>query len=294
LIAVLGPTAAGKSALAMELARRTGAEIISVDSMQVYRGMDIGTAKPTPLERRAVSHHMIDIADPEQEFTVAEFRRKGREVIAGSDSPLIICGGSGLHFRSIVDPMSFAPTDPDVRAELEGMSLDELVRELLRDDPEAATHVDLANQRRVMRAVEIRRLGGGTPSERFDTSEAEKLRRYESEVSFVAVGVDPGDALPGRISARLDEMREGGLVDEVKRLAPRLGRTARAAVGYSEILGALERGAGMDQAFSSIARNTTRLARRQRTWFQRDPRIVWIPWTSEAEQLADRAEEVMK
>ena len=150
----------------MQIAERIGAEIISVDSMQVYVGMDIGTAKPNLLERRGVPHHMIDVASPETEFSVAEFRRIARETLESSDEPMLITGGSGLHFRALVDPMSFAPTDPEVRRELEQMPFDEVVAELLRVDPEAARHVDMANPRRVVRAVEIWRLSGETPSAR--------------------------------------------------------------------------------------------------------------------------------
>ncbi|MFB3050973.1 MAG: tRNA (adenosine(37)-N6)-dimethylallyltransferase, partial [Acidimicrobiia bacterium] len=162
MLAILGPTASGKTEVAIEIAGRIGAEVLSVDSMQVYRGMDIGTAKPSVIERRGIRHHMIDVVDPESEFSVAEFRRQGRAVMNSADSPLIITGGSGLHFRALVDPMSFAPTDPTLRSELEGSQLADLVAELKTADPEVGSHVDLANPRRVIRAVEILRLSGET------------------------------------------------------------------------------------------------------------------------------------
>ncbi|MGB8361250.1 MAG: isopentenyl transferase family protein, partial [Acidimicrobiia bacterium] len=149
---MVGPTASGKTSLAIEVALRLGAEVISVDSMQVYRGMDIGTAKPTIIERRGVTHHMIDVVEPEDEFSVAEFRRLARRVMVEADRPLIVAGGSGLHFRAVVDPMSFAPTDPELRAELEATPLDGLVDELRAVDEESGTRVDLANKRRVVRA----------------------------------------------------------------------------------------------------------------------------------------------
>ena len=152
--------------MAIEVAQNLGAEVISVDSMQVYRGMDIGTAKPTVIERKGVVHHMIDVVDPSVEYTVAEFRRMGRHIIERSSKPLIISGGSGLHFRALVDPMSFAPTNPALRSELEAEDHLMLVDELTKADDRAGLLVDLANPRRVIRAVEVLRLTGETPSDR--------------------------------------------------------------------------------------------------------------------------------
>jgi tRNA dimethylallyltransferase len=275
--------------VAIRVAEQLGGEVLSVDSMQVYRGMDIGTAKPTLLERRGVPHHMIDVVDPEDEFTVAEFRRIGRRALEDAGTPVVvITGGSGLHFRALVDPMSFAPTDAGLRAELEVRETGDLVGELLAADSEAGTFVDLANPRRVVRAVEVHRLTGETPSARAGTALAQDVRRYVPEIGFEALGVDPGADLDVRIDARLDEMRRGGLVDEVRALRPRLGRTARSALGYREIAGALDGITDLDEAFRLIAANTKRLARRQRTWFQRDPRIRWIPWIEDIEQRTDR------
>jgi tRNA dimethylallyltransferase len=280
--------------MAIEIATRIGAEVISVDSMQVYRGMNVGTAKPTVIERRGVAHHMIDVADPEDEFSVADFRTMGRKVIESTESPLIITGGSGLHFRALVDPMSFAPTTATLRRELEAMTLGELVAELNALDPEAGRHVDLSNQRRVVRAIEIARLTGETPSSRAASAEAEDLRRYVPEMDFVAVGVDPGSELDERIDRRLVAMREGGLVEEVTGLRRRLGRTARTAVGYREILAHLDGDGDLDQAFAEIAANSRRLAKKQRTWFQRDPRIRWIPWMETEAERVERAMEIMR
>lgn len=277
----------------MQVAERLGAEIISVDSMQIYVGMDIGTAKPNLLERRGVVHHMIDVASPETEFSVAEFRRLGRSVIEAGSSPMLITGGSGLHFRALVDPMSFAPTEPGLRAELEQLPIEELVAELRGVDPQAEQHVDMANSRRVIRAIEIWRLSGETPSKRASSAEAEDLRRYVPEIEFTAVGVDPGDALESRVESRLEEMRSGGLVAEVAGLRPRLGRTARNAVAYREVLDSLEGLCTIDDAFERAARNTRKLARRQRTWFQRDPRIRWIPWLDDNTSRVDRVLEAM-
>lgn len=278
--------------MAIEIASRLGAEIISVDSMQVYRGMDIGTAKPTVIERRGVAHHMIDVVDPSQEFSVADFRRVGKPLL-DTDKPVIITGGSGLHFRALVDPMSFAPTDPELRAELEDTSLQALVSELEGVDPGAGRHVDLANERRIIRAVEIYRLTGETPSSRAASAEARDLDKYVAEIPFSAVGVDPGVEVDERIDRRLAAMRSGGLVDEVRNLRERLGRTARYAVGYKEIIEYLDGRMSLDDAFDAVGRNARRLARKQRTWFQRDPRIRWIPWNEDEGERVDRALETL-
>lgn len=250
----------------------------------------MGTAKPTIIEQKGVIHHLIDVADPSDEFTVAEYRRLGRGVFARAERPLVIVGGSGLHFRALVDPMSFAPTDPGLRAELEERPLDELATELISADPEASSHVDMANKRRVVRAVEIFMLSGETPSQRAHSAEADDLRRYVPDFEFTAVGVDPGSALEERIDLRLAQMRQGGLVEEVRRLSDRMGRTSRSAVGYREILDHLDGKMSLDEAFDGIAQNTRKLARKQRNWFQRDPRIRWIPWMDDE---TDRVERVM-
>ena len=153
LAAVLGPTGSGKSAVAMIVAEASGAEIVSVDSMQVYRGMNVGTAKPTVAERKRVPHHMVDIVEPSEAYSVAEFRAEARSSSAGASGPLLICGGSGLHFRSLVDPLDFGPTDSDVRAELESQPFERVRDELREADRDVGLHVDLDNPRRVIRAV---------------------------------------------------------------------------------------------------------------------------------------------
>ena len=163
-----------------------------------------------------------------------------------------------------------------------------MVEELLLVDPSARSVVDLANPRRVMRAVEIYRLTGETPSSRAGTAVAEDVRRYVPEIEFSAVGVDPGGALEDRVETRLARMRAAGLIDEVRDLSPVMGRTARNAVGYKEILEALSGEVSFDEAFDKAAANTKKLARKQRTWFQRDPRIRWIPWIDDPDQRLRR------
>ncbi len=261
--------------------------------MQVYRGMDIGTAKPTESERRGVVHHMIDVADPAEDFSVARFREMGRSVIANAQKPLVIAGGSGLHFRALVDRMSFAPTDPEIREELEAEDPDQLVARLLEADPTAAEHVDLANPRRVIRAVEILELTGATPSQRAGSEEAGEYRSYSPEIPFIAAAVDPGAGLDHRVDLRLEAMRDRGLVDEVRALWPRMGRTARGAVGYREIGAYLEGQLSLDKAFAEAGKATRKLARRQRTWFRRDPRIGWIAWSDDPAERFGRVMEAL-
>ena len=281
----------------MDLALRVGGEIVSVDSMQVYRGMDIGTAKPDLAVRRRVTHHLIDLVDPSDELTVGDFRRRGLPVLdrlARAGTPAVVSGGSGLHFRSLVDPMSMAPSDPVVRAALEATPPPDLAVELLAADPHAGGHVDLANPRRVLRAVEILRLTGVTPSQRAQTTEYRDLRNYRPERAFVAVGVDPGDAMADRVTARFDAMIDTGLLDEVAALAPRLGRTARHAVGYAQLLpvvaGEVAPAAGREAAI----RATLSLVKRQRTFFRRDPRLRWISWHDDPAERLSRALDVLE
>lgn len=279
--------------MAITVAEHLGAEVVSADSMQVYRGLDVGTAKPTLIERRGIPHHLIDVADPEEDFSVARFAALGREVLARATTPLVIAGGSGLHFRALVDAMSFAPTEPELRAALEEEEHEALVQRLIRADPGAPTLVDLANPRRVVRALEILELTGETPSARASTAEAEDLRRYVPRAPFTAVGIDPGDLLNERVDQRLASMRRGGLFEEVARVWDRMGRNARTAVGYREVAAHLGGEVDAETAIAAAARATKRLARRQRTWFQRDPRIRWIPWRDDPEDLARRVLEAL-
>ncbi|GIU92515.1 MAG: tRNA dimethylallyltransferase [Acidimicrobiia bacterium] len=285
---MVGPTASGKSDVGIRIAEAVGAVILSVDSMQVYRGMDIGTAKPTPEERRRVPHLMIDLVEPEVEYTVAEFQRTARELIDHADRPVLIVGGSGLHFRAVVDPLEFPPTDPEIRAELEQTPIEDLRSMLLSVDPQAARFVDLDNPRRVVRAVEVLRLTGRTPTALHSTQAARKVARYESLYDLRVVGVDAGDALAGRVSQRLSRMREMGFLDEVARLAPRLGKTASQAVGYRQLLDVVAGRRSEDEGFAAAEAATLRLARAQRTYFRRDPRIQWVEWDADPDRLAEK------
>jgi tRNA dimethylallyltransferase len=268
--------------MALRLAEDIDAEILSVDSMQVYRGMDIGTAKPDQGTRARVPHHMIDLVEPEDEFTVAEFQQRARTLL---DRRLILVGGSGLHFRAIVDPLTFAASDPEIRRRLDERPFVDNVEELRRVDPDADRLVDMTNPRRVVRALEIYQLTGSTPSERAASEEAEAIRSYRPLVGFTAVGIDPGEQLAGRVAGRLAGMVDAGLLDEVQALAPRLGRTASQAVGYKQLLPVVRGVAPVEAGVADATKATLRLAKHQRTYFHRDPRISWVPWSDDPNSL---------
>ena len=274
----------------MRLAEKYGAEIISVDSMQVYWGMDIGTAKPTLEEQARVPHHLIDVAEPEEDFTVADSQRIGRQVIEHSSGPMMLVGGTGLAFRAIVDPLEFPARDPAHRRELEKLSHEALRDRLLGVDPDAGSHLDLENPRRLLRAVEVYDVTGLTPSARSATDAAQAVRDYQPLIPFHAVGLDPGDSLQERVSARLDAMFDGGLLQEVESLAPSLGRTASQAVGYKELLGVVEGQVSLAEGRKAAEAATLAVAAKQRTFLQRDPRIQWMDWDDDPEVLTERVE----
>jgi tRNA dimethylallyltransferase len=275
LLALVGPTASGKSSIAVETAEALGAEIVSADSMTVYRGMDVGTAKPTEAERARVPHHVLDVADPRAPFTVAEYQRLAREAIADIGSraglPLVV-GGSGLYFRAAVDDLKFPPSDPAVRAQLETEDSDKLARRLKEQDPDALSFIDPANRRRVVRALEVIELTG-----RPFSSFREEWDRYEpATVAGLRVSDETLDA---RIRARLVAMLEGGLLDEVRRLIGigcRDALTSSQAIAYREAIAVLDGLMTEGEFLEESARATRRLARRQMSWFRRDPRIRWF------------------
>jgi tRNA dimethylallyltransferase len=283
--------------VALEVAEWLGAEIVSVDSMQVYRGMDVGTAKPAAADRERVPHHLIDIVEPEHAFTVAEFQAAGRRVLADlrrRSVPALVVGGSGLHFRSLVDPLEFPPSDAEVRAEIEALGPEAAVEALVADDPEVGAVVDLQNPRRVTRALEIFRLTGRTPSERAATEEAEAVRSYRSLFPLTVVGFDPGERLRDRVQQRFGSMISAGLVEEVRVLAPRLGPTASKAVGYREVLEAIEGELPLDRAIDAAVDASCSLAGRQRTFFRRDPRVRWLEWDDDADTRVDTAKNALQ
>ena len=277
VLAVVGPTAVGKSALAVEAAARIGAEIVSVDSMQVYRGLDAGTDKPSAEMRRRVVHHLIDSYPVSHELTVAEFQAAARaaidDIAARGRVPMLV-GGSGLYFRAVVDDLRFPPRAPAVRRALHERARSEggraLHAELARLDPGAAAGIEPDNERRIVRALEAIQLTG----RRF--SEERTWASYRSVYDLRAAGLDlERAALARRIEERVDGMLAAGLVDEARRLGPSLGATARQAVGYRQVLEAPP-GANEDDVRAAIVAATKRLARRQRSWFRADPRVRWF------------------
>ena len=279
IVAVVGPTAAGKSDLAVELALRLGGEIVNADSMQLYRGMDIGTAKLGLDERRGVPHHLLDVWDVTETASVADYQRMAREAIAGIHArgrvPLLV-GGSGLYFQAVVDEFVFPPTDPAVRARLEAEAdeegLGELYRRLAAADPAAAARIQPGNRRRTVRALEVMELTG-RPFSSFRAAMDDPVSRYHLTV----LGLDPGpELLRARVAERVAAMAEAGLVEEVGRLAGRpLSRTARQALGYKELLDAMDQGTPVPEALAAVVRRTRAYARRQLAWFRRDPRVRW-------------------
>ncbi|GMQ92910.1 MAG: hypothetical protein BMS9Abin12_0387 [Acidimicrobiia bacterium] len=256
--------------------------------MQVYRGMDIGTAKPSADTRRRIPHHLIDVADPSEEFSVTTYQRLGRRAIEDSDR-VIIAGGSGLHFRALVDPMTFAPTDPAIRQELETLPLDELQEMLLGIDHGASDVLDIQNPRRVIRAIEVWRITALTPSARASTEESEALRAYRPMVEHVSIGLDAGDRSAERVTRRFELMLASGFLEEVTDLAPAMSRTARQAVGYRELLEVVSGDSSLALAVKHAIRATKALVRRQRTFFGRDPRIDWIPWQDDNDARIESA-----
>ena len=278
VVAIVGPTAVGKTELSLTLAERLDAEIVSLDSMQAYRGMDIGTAKPTGEELARVPHHMVDVSDPASEVSVAEFRDMARKAVADIASrarlPLLV-GGSGLYFRAVVDDLKFPPRSAAVRARLEAQADSDgpeaLHERLFAVDPAAAARIEVGNVRRTVRALEAIELTGSLFSE-FDSS----WDRYESIYDLAILGLSrERPVLYKRIAARVDAMLAAGLVSEVERLAHvGLSRTASQALGYRQVLEMP--GAPTVELRDEIVRATKRFARRQEAWFRTDPRITWL------------------
>lgn len=289
VLALVGPTAAGKSALAMTVAKRLEAEIVAVDAFTVYRGMDIGTAKPSALERARVPHHLVDVLDPSQECTVQWFQERARaaiaEVHARGRLPLLV-GGAGLYFRAVVDALEFPPADSSMRAAIvrryqgDAAAAHAALRAV---DPAAAATLDPGNLRRAVRALEVWELTGRRFS---DWRRAwDEHRSIYPDLRVVGVAVERAE-LRARIAARVDAMLAAGLVEECRRLfAGTLSRTARQAIGYAEIFEHLAGRCSLDEAAERIRVRSARFAARQQRWFAADPRVRWEARTDVVEVL---------
>ncbi len=282
VVAVVGATTAGKSELSLDLAEALGGEVVSTDSMQVYRGMDIGTAKVPPHQRRGLVHHLLDVLEATEPATVAEFQGWARSVIDSCRSRAVVpvlVGGSALYTRAVLDQFEFPGTDPGVRRrleeELEASGPEAMHRRLVAVDAEAAAKLSPANGRRVVRALEVIALTG----EPFGAS-LPAHRYFYDDVCQIGVDI-PRSVLDERIALRVQRMWEAGFVDEVRRLAAaglREGRTARRALGYHQVLSFLDGHITEDEAKEQTIAGTRRFARRQDSWYRRDPRIVWVGW----------------
>lgn len=282
-VVLLGTTASGKSEVALAAARQRGdVEIVSVDSMSVYRGMDIATAKPTSAARAEVRHHMVDLVEPSQEFSVSRFQREARRAmaeIAGRGHRALLVGGTGLYVRAVVDGLTLPGRWPEVAAELERDAVapggvERLHKQLSDLDPVAGARTTPLNRRRVVRALEVT-IGSGRPFSSFGPG----LETYPPcGCPMVGIPFD-AEAVDERIGARFDAWMEAGLMAEVHALAARpegLSRTARQAVGYRELLAHVESDQPLDRCVEEAVRRTRNIARRQWAWFRRDPRIRWV------------------
>lgn len=279
VINVVGATATGKSDLAITLAHHLDGEIINADSMQFYRGMDIGTAKVTPEQRAEVPHHLLDILDVTQDASVSEYQRSARALIdqihQRGRTPIIV-GGSGLYVRAATDVMNFPGTDPAMRARLEGIAdagaLHDMHTMLEELDPKAASTIKPTDARRIVRALEVIALTGDTFSS--------ELPEYTYFTPTIQVGLaQDRETLHQRIADRVHLMWDAGWVDEVRMLLDqglRYGKTARHAIGYAQIIDYLDDKMSADLAIDSTVTRTRQFAKRQETWFRRDPRIQWF------------------
>jgi tRNA dimethylallyltransferase len=280
-LALVGPTASGKTEAGVRVADSLGAEIVSVDSMLVYRGMDLGTAKPAPAERFGIRHHLLDVADPSEAFSVARYQGLARDAVAQireRDRRVLLVGGSGLYFRAVADDLEFPGTEPEARRDLEAeasaLGAGQMHARLAELDPIAAAKIEPDNVRRTVRALEVAAVTGRTFS-----SYAGAWERYPTE-HVRAAGIDIArPALSRRIEARVEAMLAAGVLDEVRGLLDRglFGwLTSSQAIGYAEFARHLRGELSLREAVAGTVRRTKALARRQLAWFRRDPRIRWF------------------
>lgn len=289
VIAIVGPTAVGKTSLSLEIAEKLSAEIINADAMQIYKGMDIGTAKLALSERRGITHHQIDVLNPEEEASVSAYQKQTREIIYDllnkKVQPMLV-GGSGLYVNSVLEDLEFPGTNLEIRAKyeeiLEEQGVEVLYEMLERIDKEAAQNILPNNARKIVRALEVNELTGNN----FNA----KLPEPSPVFSDVRIALDmPRDLLDARIAERVHQMFKDGFVEEVKSLEPKLrkGKTALRALGYSQVLSLLNGEITEQEAITLTINATKKFARRQLSWFRRDPLIHWLDATSP--QLLDQS-----
>lgn len=290
LIFIGGPTATGKSELAIEIAEELGGEIVNADSMQIYRGMDIGTAKLSEAERSGIKHHLIDVVDPSEDVTVSWYQEEARRIIDDvlQSKPVVVVGGTGLYIKAVLDDLNFPQTNVEVRDSLnnlaEKIGPDALHDRLAKLDPAAALAIPKENIRRVVRALEVIEITGKPFTAHLPR---EGSTRYPDAIQF---GLEQErESLDERIEKRVDEMWKKGFIEEVKTLLKSpLGRTAKCAIGYSQIINYLNGECSENDAKDLTKIATRQYARRQETWFQRDERIKWIPAGSDRKELVLR------
>ena len=279
VLSIVGTTASGKSSIALELARNIpNIEIVSIDSMQIYRGMDIGTAKPTTAEREEISHHLIDIVDPSAEFSLSQFQSEAKKAISDIERrgaiPLLV-GGTGLHLRAVIDDFEIPRQYPVIGEELKGEPDTTKLHKLLFSlDPVAADRMEETNRRRILRALEVT-LGSGRPFSSYGPG----LQHYQ-QTRFQMVGPRwPRAVINQRIENRFTQQMQDGFLEEVRELTTYgngLSRTARQALGYSQFLEYLDGNVSLDQAIDAAKQQIKKFSKRQERWFRRDPRIQWF------------------
>lgn len=288
-VALVGQTASGKSALALHVARRLpDVELVTIDSMQVYRGMDVGTAKPTRSERAEVRHHLLDLADPWEEYSLARFQRDARAAladIAARGRRALLVGGTGLYLRAVVDDLDIPGRYPEVRAALEEDGDTRALHARLAElDPVAASRMEPDNRRRIVRALEVT-LGSGRRFSAFGPGLEAPAGGWAPQVGVRL----PTPVVAERIARRYDQQLAAGFLDEVDALLALdrpLSRTASQALGYRELIAHRRGELGLTDALDLAVRRTRRFARRQRAWFRRDPRITWLDAEADPAELA--------
>jgi len=292
ILVVLGPTASGKSAVALQVAQRMGGEILSVDSMQVYRGMDVGTAKPSRDEQARVRHHLIDVVEPTEDFTVARFVDRASAVIDDArrrNVPLVATGGTPLYYKSLFEGLFEGPSaDASIRSQLNEQPLEQLHARLAQVDPSAAARIHANDRKRLVRALEVFELTGRPISSLQTEWLAEAGHRYDAK--WFGLMWDK-EELNGRINARVRQMLEAGWLGETRALLDRFGslsKTAAEATGYAELIDHLRGESSLDDAVEQIKIATRQLARRQMKWFRRFTDVQWLPGNQPVDALVDQ------